>query len=451
MKYYAVTEDPNELLHYGVKGMKWGQHLFGDDLRPKSQGYKRAVSKLKATVSKAGKSPFKTSEQRAIERQRKDQEKYNRAVKNTQKRIALTEKLSTIDTVNQNEKKALREAKRTQKIAKQLEKIQNYQSASQVRMARQEAKAAKNAYKIDRKFDKVLQEAREGRLRYGKLNEEQIQRVQERLAFENSTRKLGGNEPMSWRMRKKEARREGKLEGIKKGTVASMEEVARAATLVGIQGIKNRLILNSKAKSEGKRERIKNAEKSKKTNKQIKREVDQAIKQEAYEAKARNGENAFIRNNLLGRDEKGNVVLLPGSSGNARYLKNIAEQKKLAEIAESERKADRAINDQVYKLLAAQKGGKRLNDLHNRVYGVGKKAEEDKTPKLFSNQPSDVVITSKVKNAAKDASNKAQLFGTKMVDSMFGPMNYERLYGRMATAEEEKKRRPYRSNNPLKG
>ena len=25
MKYYAVTDDPNELMHYGVKGMKWGQ------------------------------------------------------------------------------------------------------------------------------------------------------------------------------------------------------------------------------------------------------------------------------------------------------------------------------------------------------------------------------------------------------------------------------------------
>ena len=24
MTYYAVTNDPNELMHFGIKGMKWG-------------------------------------------------------------------------------------------------------------------------------------------------------------------------------------------------------------------------------------------------------------------------------------------------------------------------------------------------------------------------------------------------------------------------------------------
>ena len=38
MKYYAVTDDPNELLHYGRLGMKWGQHIF---VGPKSLAYKR--------------------------------------------------------------------------------------------------------------------------------------------------------------------------------------------------------------------------------------------------------------------------------------------------------------------------------------------------------------------------------------------------------------------------
>ena len=50
MKYYAVTEDPRELYHYGVKGMKWGQHIFGEDPRPKSPAYKKAMANGKSEM-----------------------------------------------------------------------------------------------------------------------------------------------------------------------------------------------------------------------------------------------------------------------------------------------------------------------------------------------------------------------------------------------------------------
>ena len=78
MKYYAVTEDPRELYHYGVKGMKWGQHIFGD--KPKSPGYHRALGKLRASASKGAKSVAssikKSSEQRSINRRAKEMAKY---------------------------------------------------------------------------------------------------------------------------------------------------------------------------------------------------------------------------------------------------------------------------------------------------------------------------------------------------------------------------------------
>ena len=103
MKYYAVTDDPRELYHYGVKGMKWGQHLFGEDLRPKSPAYKRAASKLRATVKSnkrtsriknAARSFSNFAKRSATQlaynaRQRQDQ-KYQKAVLKAQRQNDLT-------------------------------------------------------------------------------------------------------------------------------------------------------------------------------------------------------------------------------------------------------------------------------------------------------------------------------------------------------------------------
>ena len=55
MTYYAVTDDPNELAHWGILGMKWGVRRTPEQLghprhtgskRPRSAAYKKAQSKL---------------------------------------------------------------------------------------------------------------------------------------------------------------------------------------------------------------------------------------------------------------------------------------------------------------------------------------------------------------------------------------------------------------------
>lgn len=50
MTYYAVTDDPNELAHWGIKGMRWGvrhdKPRHSGSRRPRSAAYKKAQSKL---------------------------------------------------------------------------------------------------------------------------------------------------------------------------------------------------------------------------------------------------------------------------------------------------------------------------------------------------------------------------------------------------------------------
>ena len=59
MTYYAVTDDPNELAHWGIKGMKWGIRRTDAQLghprhtgskRPRSIAYKKAQAKLSASM-----------------------------------------------------------------------------------------------------------------------------------------------------------------------------------------------------------------------------------------------------------------------------------------------------------------------------------------------------------------------------------------------------------------
>lgn len=275
MKYYAVTDDPRELYHYGVKGMKWGQHIFGD--KPKSPGYRRAASKLRASL-KANR------EQRAANKRAKEQAKYRKAVKAAQNRIQTIDALHNYDQDRKFAKEFERDQKRQAKIQKAQFKQYQYEKNAEVNTAIQSARDTKNASKVDKKFDKVLQQAREGKLKYGKLSPDQVQRVQDRLQMEANARRLGSAEK-TWGQQKKEARRAGRLQGITKGTAAAMEEIARAGATYGIQHLLDRKKLKSKAKFEGKEERIKNRERNKKTKSDIKND----FKQEVYSLKVKEG------------------------------------------------------------------------------------------------------------------------------------------------------------------
>lgn len=270
MKYYAVTEDPNELLHYGVKGMKWGQHLFGDDLRPKSTAYRRAASKLRSFSNKTKSAVSKSFTQRAMTRQQRQQDRFNKAVEKTQRRIAITENMHNLDQLTNYERS-----------------VSNAYKADS-RKNRAEAKRERRYAKNERKMDKYTQLAREGRLKYGKLSEEQIARVHDRLVLENTTRTLGGKELPKFRIRAKRALQEGLLSGITSGTAAGMTEIAKAK-------VQNHY-LNKRAldkQSAQRAEREKQATRIK--NKRTAKEIRQDLKQKAYEAEIETGQGFWDR------------------------------------------------------------------------------------------------------------------------------------------------------------
>lgn len=262
MKYYAVTEDPNELLHYGRLGMKWGKHIFGD--KPRSSGYKRALGKLKASVNKTKSSIQKSSAQRAITKQNKQQERYAKAVQKAQNRVNIIEGMNSLNKLQNYEKKV----------------EQDYKAQRNAEKAAM--KQAKQYAKNEKRMQKYTQQAREGRLRYGKLSDDQVRQITDRLALERSARSLGNTEKASYGYRKREAIREGKLEGYRRGTAAGMEEVGRGLVQLGFA---SRAILNTQAKQKAKREHDANRIR----NRRSEREMREDFRNEVYEEKMRNG------------------------------------------------------------------------------------------------------------------------------------------------------------------
>lgn len=152
MTYYAVTDDPNELAHYGILGMKWGVRKesprhSGSRSRRRSAAYKKAQSKL----GKMMKSGIKKAE---------------------------------AHWKTYNSPKA----------------------------------------KEDRFMKKAMQQARNGTLKYGKLTDDQVRKVTNRLALEQDARRLGNTENPRYAKRLKMAIGEGIIRGIGTGTGAYIEE-----------------------------------------------------------------------------------------------------------------------------------------------------------------------------------------------------------------------------------
>ena len=376
------------MLHYGVKGMKWGQHIFGD--KPKSTGYRRALGKLRASAKKS-----KT--QRAITKQQKQQDKFNKAIEKAQLRIQKKENLYRL-----NQLKSIQKSERKQQRAER--KIDRIAARQERKNERDQIRYAKNEVKMG----KYLEQARKGKLKYGKLSDEQVRQITDRLGMERSARNLGSAEK-TWRQQKKEAFRKGKLSGIERGTAASMEEIARAGTIYGIQNFMNRRKRNALAKQQGKENRLRNRYQNKKTHADIAEE----IKNEGYETRIREGEGVIKRN----------VFGAKTAAGQAKYIKKVKSADKKLEEQRKLQDSNRKLLDDVFKARAIKVGGKTA-DVYKEVYG--------KDMPLFE-------------SPKEKGSVRVRITPVKKLVNKTNPVTS------IQKRIEEESRKRYRGNNPLKG
>lgn len=185
MKYYAVTDDPNELMHYGIKGMKWGIIRTDAQLghpkkpskprstKPKSPAYMKAAAKLSSAMQNGiakAQASWKVYNSPANKQLRAEKREYNKAV---------------------------RDYKRGERL-----------------------------------FEKHVQLARQGRLKYKGISDGEVQRITDRLALENRARQQSGNEKQSFRRRLGESIGQGIISGVGQGmSVRASEWVGRGSKL----------------------------------------------------------------------------------------------------------------------------------------------------------------------------------------------------------------------------
>lgn len=234
MTYYAVTNDPNELAHFGIKGMKWGvrkeRPRHTGSKRPRSAAYKKASSKL-GRLMKSG----------------------------------------------------IRKAEASWK---------QYNSPQA---------------KEERFMNKAMQQARTGTLKYGKLNDDQVRRVTERLALERSARQLGSVENPSMFKRLKTSVGEGIVRGVGMGAASYIDErfKGRGRTTAEIKADKRMAKYNS-------------------NEKYMRRKADNEIAKEYYKTAMEEGDNPNKYR---------------GSQRRAKYLAEVKERRAYDDYAADVRKA----------------------------------------------------------------------------------------------------------------
>lgn len=240
MTYYAVTDDPNELTHWGIKGMKWGvrhdKPRHTGSSRKRSAAYKKAQSKL----SKMMKSGIKKAE------------------------------------------------------------------------AHWKAYNSPQA-KEERFMQKAIQKARTGTLKYGKLTDDQVRRVTDRLALERNARQLGSTENPKFAKRLKLAVGEGIVRGIGQGTGAYIEERfrGRGRTTAEIKGDKRKAKYEGKSSTQYRKARTKQ-------------------KEEYFKTAFEEGQNALDRRFYTANER-------------AKYLSDVKERNKLSDVKKQQRESfDRA-------------------------------------------------------------------------------------------------------------
>lgn len=191
MKYYAVTEDPNELMHFGIKGMKWGIIRT-----PEQLGHYQ-----KPKMPRGMKAPKQTKPRSPA---------YMRA----------SAKLS------QKMRHGIAAAQANWKVYNSPE---NKQIRAQKKVANKQAFLNK---RVEKNFQKHLQLARQGRLKYKGISDDEVRRITDRLALERQSRQLSNTEKPSVIRRLGESIGNGIIQGVGQGfSNITAEKISRGSRL----------------------------------------------------------------------------------------------------------------------------------------------------------------------------------------------------------------------------
>lgn len=237
MKYYAVTDDPTELMHYGIKGMKWGIIRTDAQLGHPRQLKVRRTPKAKEPTKPRSPAYMKASAKLSSAMQRG--------------------------------------------IAKAQANWREYNSPEN---------------KAERKYQRHLQKAREGKLKYKNVSDDEVYRITDRLAIERSSRALSGSEA-TFRGRLKDSVQEGIIRGAGQGTANYINErmTGRGRTAAKIQDEKRMAAYHNSLQGRLAANR-ENRAASRKAKAEAKREVDK----EQYKTLAESGEHGRVYNLLSG-------------------------------------------------------------------------------------------------------------------------------------------------------
>ena len=252
-------------------------------------------------------------------------------------------------------------------------------------------------------MQKYTQLAREGRLQYGKLSEDQIQRIGERLSVERNVRALGNTENPKFRVRLKQAKQEGILRGVSAGTASAITQVASAHVQ---NRLANKLTLDRNSKQEAHRKH----EANRIMNKRSRREIRQDIKNQAYEESLKQGKGFFNRNihSMSARGAANQLRNLEGEEHERLRARNAEDrlsderQERLAGYLEdqgfnNEREAFRARSNEI------RAAGER--DFNNRISEVNDRiAEARERMDQYTDHNSDEYIAARrdLRQAQKD-------------------------------------------------
>lgn len=236
MTYYAVTNDPNELMHFGIKGMKWGilrtpeqlgHHKSPKSTKPRSPAYLKASAKL-STLMQHG-------------------------------------------------------------IAKAQANWAAYNSPA--------SKAARTNKRNEKAFQKHLELARQGRLKYKNVKtDDEVYRIQDRLAIENAARNLSGKQKQSFGRRLVTNIGDGIVEGVGRGTSSYINErfAARGRSVGQIKSEKRLAAYHNSLQG-----RIAEKREARAAERKMRRDVRRDADKAYYEWAAANGEKVEGRGKTI--------------------------------------------------------------------------------------------------------------------------------------------------------